>query len=192
MFRLLVGLIIFIPHILLAEENALFTFANVETSLGKIRLKLYKREAPNYVENFVGLATGEKQFRNVENGRKVKDVPFYKDMIFHKVHPELGIQTGCPWGNGKGWPGFTVKTEKNELKFDKPYLVAMSKIPGDDNSVGSQFFITTKVVPHLDKSYTIIGEVDKGFEIVDKISKMKRDAMMRPLKPIKMKRIVVE
>jgi peptidyl-prolyl cis-trans isomerase A (cyclophilin A) len=175
-----------------AHANALFAFVNLETSLGVIRLKLYKKEAPVYVENFVGLASGEKQFRNIKTGKKIKDTAFYQDMIFHKVHPDLGIQTGCPWGNGKGWPGFTVKQEKNELKFDKPYLVSMAAISGDSNSVGSQFFITTKKAPHLDNEYTVMGEVVQGFEIVDQISQVPRDAIMRPLKPIKLIRVTVE
>jgi peptidyl-prolyl cis-trans isomerase A (cyclophilin A) len=182
----------FTAHSAFAQGNALYAFATLKTSMGDIRLKLYKREAPNYVENFVDLATGEKQFRNVKTGKKVRDVPFYQNMIFHKVHPELGIQTGCPWGTGKGWPGYTLKREENELTWDKPYLVGMSRISDDNNSVGSQFFITTQAAPHLNGKYTVIGEVEDGFAIVNKISRVPRDAMMRPLEPIEMKRIIVE
>lgn len=192
MLRLFVSLILFCSSSAFAQENALFSFVTLETSMGNIRLKLYKKEAPNYVENFIGLATGDKPFRDVRTGKKLKDTPFYKDMIFHKVHPELGIQSGCPWGNGKGWPGYTVREEKNKLKFDKPYLVSMAKIQGDENSVGSQFFITTKKAPHLDKDYTVMGEVVDGFAVVDKISQAKHDAMMKPIKPIELKRVIVE
>lgn len=176
----------------MAEENALFSFVTLKTSMGNIRLKLYKREAPKTVENFIGLANGTKAFRNTETGKKVKGVPFYKNMIFHKVHPKLGIQTGCPWGNGKGWPGYTIKEEKNELAFDRPYLVTMAKIGNDTNSSGSQFFITTTKAPHLDGQYTVIGEVISGQQIVKAISRVKRDAMMRPLKPIQLKEVVVD
>lgn len=175
-----------------AEENALFSYATLQTSMGPIRLKLFKKQAPKYVENFVGLSDGSKPFRDVQTGKKVKDVPFYKNMVFHKVHPRLGIQTGCPWGNGKGWPGFTLKQETNDLKFDRPYLVTMATIEGDQNSVGSQFFITTKPAPHLNEKYTVMGEVEKGFAVVDAIASVKRDAMMKPLKPIKLKKVVIE
>ncbi len=192
MLRLLICLFILFPARGFAQGNALFAFATLKTSLGDIRLKLYKKEAPNYVENFVGLSTGEKQFRDVRSGKKIKDTPFYQDMIFHKVHPELGIQTGCPWGNGKGWPGYTIKDEKNGLKFDKPYLVGMARISDDENSVGSQFFITTSKSPHLDERYTVMGEVDKGFAVVDKISRVPRDAMMKPLSKVELKRIIIE
>ena len=175
-----------------AQGNALFTFAVLKTSKGDIRLKLYKKEAPQTVENFVGLATGTKQFRDIKTGKKIKDTVFYKDMHFHKVHPDLGIQAGCPWGTGKGWPGYTLKAEKNELKFDQPYLIAMSKINGNDNSVGSQFFITTKIAPHLNKDYTVFGEVIDGKKVVDAISRVSRDAMMKPLKSIMLKEVIIE
>ncbi len=192
MLRILFCILFFTSSSAFAQGNALFAFATLKTSEGDIRLKLYKKEAPSYVDNFIGLAKGTKQFRDVRSGKKVRDVPFYQDMIFHKVHPKLGIQTGCPWGNGKGWPGYTLKGETNSLKFDKPYLVGMARIKDDDNSVGSQFFITTEKAPHLNEKYTVMGEVDRGFAIVDKISRAPRDAMMKPLRPIKMKRIVVE
>ena len=68
----------------------------------------------------------------------------------------------------------------------------MSKIQGNDNSVGSQFFITTKAAPHLNKKYTIFGEVVDGKNIVDLISRAPRDAMMKPLKAIKLNEIIIE
>ena len=68
----------------------------------------------------------------------------------------------------------------------------MAKIEGDPNSVGSQFFITTKAAPHLNDKYTVIGEVDTGQEVVDRISQSPRDALMRPLSPIKLNEVVVE
>jgi len=68
----------------------------------------------------------------------------------------------------------------------------MAHIQGDDNSVGSQFFITTKKLPHLDGEYTVMGEVVEGFRIVDRISQLPRDAMMKPLKPVELKRVIIE
>lgn len=173
-------------------SNALYTYAKLVTSMGTIRLKLYKKEAPRTVENFVGLATGEKSYRDLNTGKKYKDTPFYKKMVFHKVHPELGIQTGCPWGNGKGWPGFTIKNEANDLKFDRPFLVGMSRTQDNPNSMGSQFFITTAKSEHLDKTHTVFGEVVSGEDVVKKISLVKRDAMMKPLQPVMLEEILIE
>jgi len=175
-----------------AEPNALFAYVTLKTSMGNIQLKLYKKEASRTVENFMGLASGSKSYRDVKTGKKAINKSFYQDMVFHKIHPELGIQTGCPWGNGKGWPGFTIKQEKNDLKFDRPYLVAMSRTIQDPNSVGSQFFITTAAAPHLNENYTVMGEVVFGQDVVRKISMQKRDAMMKPLKPIKLMEVNID
>lgn len=193
MLRLIfVSFLFFASPVFAQQPSGLFTYAVLKTSEGDIRIKLYNRDAPISVENFVGLALGKKQFRNIKTGKKVKNTVFYKDLIFHKVHPDLAIQTGCPWGNGKGWPGYTIKQEKNELKFDRPYLVAMAKIQGNENSAGSQFFITTKPQPHLDKDYTVMGEVETGKTVVDTISRVPRDAMMRPLEPVKLIEVIIE
>lgn len=184
-------LFVFMPT-LQADDNALFAHVTLKTSKGDIQLKLFKKEAPRTVENFLGLASGSKPYRDAKDGQKVRGTPFYDGLIFHKIHPELGIQTGCPWGNGKGWPGFTIKNEKNDLKFDRPFLVAMSQIQGQDNSVGSQFFITTVPAEHLNKDHTVMGEVVAGHDVVQKISRQKRDAMMKPIKPIKLKEVVID
>lgn len=175
-----------------AEDNALFAFVRLETSMGNIRVKLYKKDAPRTVENFLALVSGKKNYRDIKTGKKVVDTPFYQNMIFHKVHPELGIQSGCPWGNGKGWPGYTIKQEKNEQNFNEPGRIAMSIIDGDPNTVGSQFFITTKAMPDLNEKYTVFGEVTDGMVVVKKMASVRRDAMMKPLKPIKLERIIVE
>ncbi|MCJ8278261.1 MAG: peptidylprolyl isomerase, partial [Bdellovibrionales bacterium] len=167
MFLRLITLIVIMPSLSWAQLSAPNSFAVLKTSKGDIRLKLFNRDSPKTVENFIGLAKGLKQFRDAKTGKKVKDRPFYNGQIFHKVHPDLGIQTGCPWGNGKGWPGYTIADEaKNNLVFDRPYLVAMAKIPGRNKSAGSQFFITTKKATHLNGQYTIFGEVASGHEIV--------------------------
>ena len=167
-----------------ADPN--FVFVTLKTSMGDIRLKLFKREAPRTVKNFVELATGKKSFNDIKTGKKVENTPFYRNMVFHKVHPDLGIQTGCPLGNGKGWPGFNLRNEGNGIKFDRGFLVAMSKVEGNSDSVGSQFFITVKPVEHLNGKYTVMGEVVAGHEVVTNISRVKRDAMMKPIEPVKL------
>ena len=175
-----------------AEMQGNHIFATLKTSRGNIKLKLFRSDAPRTVENFVELATGNKVFTDAKTGKKVKDTPFYRDMIFHKVHPELGIQTGCPFGNGKGGPGFTLRNEANELKFDRGFLMAMAKLDNSPNSAGSQFFITTKPVLYLNGRYTVMGEVVDGHEVVIGISEAKRDAVMRPVEPIKLIDVIIE
>ncbi len=184
---------LFIPvRMAFCESDPSFVFITLKTSMGNIRLKLFKDEAPRTVENFMGLITGSKTYNDIKTGKKIKNTPFYKDMIFHKVHPDLGVQTGCPLGNGKGWPGFTIVDEKNDIKFDRGFLVAMSKIEGNPNSAGSQFFITVKPVEYLNEKYTVIGEVVDGHGVVKSISEVKRDAMMKPVEPVKLFEVLVD
>ena len=192
-FPALFFVLFFIPvRMAFCEPDPSFVFVTLKTSMGNIRLKLFKDEAPRTIESFIGLVTGSKIYNDIKTGKKIKNIPFYRDMVFHKVHPDLGIQTGCPLGNGKGWPGFTIRDEKNDIKFDRGFLVAMSKIEGNPNSSGSQFFITVKPVEYLNGKYTVIGEVVDGHGVVRNISEVKRDAMMKPVEPVKLFEVLVD
>jgi len=48
-------------------------------------------------------------------------------------------------------------------------------------------FTTVGGVPHLDKNYTVFGEVISGFKVMDKIAKLKTDKHDRPYNDVKMK-----
>src|SRR3989338_329240 len=95
-------------------------FAELDTTLGKIKIKLHSDKAPQTVSNFVGLAEGKKEFVDIKTGGKVKR-PFYDGIVFHRVIPEFMIQTGDPKGNGTGGPGYTFRDEfHSKLKHNKP------------------------------------------------------------------------
>ena len=107
--------------------------------------------------NFVGLATGEKEYTDATTGEK-KTGRFYDGLTFHRVIDGFMIQGGCPRGDGRGGPGYTFKDEFHpELQFDSPYLLAMANAGPGTN--GSQFFITVGPTPHLNMRHTIFGEV---------------------------------
>src|SRR5205807_2312640 len=80
-------------------------YAIMSTSMGTVVLKLYEKEAPNTVANFVGLATGKKAWTDPKTGKKVMK-PFYDGLTFHRVIPGFMIQGGDPLGNGQGGPGY--------------------------------------------------------------------------------------
>ena len=141
--------------------------ATFDTSLGKIVIKLFPEESPKTVENFVGLATGEKEWTDPKTGEKVKK-PLYDGTIFHRVIPNFMIQGGDPQGTGMGGPGYKFEDEfKSGLKFDRPGLLAMAN--AGPNTNGSQFFITVVPTPHLTNKHTIFGEVISGMDVVAKI-----------------------
>lgn len=93
--------------------------AVIETSMGTITIELYRHAAPKTVENFVGLARGEREFTDAE-GKPTKR-PYYDGLIFHRVIPNFMIQGGDIKGNGSGGPGYQFADEMNAkaLGLDK-------------------------------------------------------------------------
>ena len=72
---------------------------NFETNMGTIKCRLFHKRAPITVENFVGLATGTKAFRDPKTAMMTKKA-FYDGLVFHRVIPRFMIQGGCPKGDG--------------------------------------------------------------------------------------------
>ena len=96
------------------------TYATLKTNLGDINVKLFANHAPATVENFVGLATGAKEYVDPRTGAK-KTGNFYDGLGFHRVIEGFMIQGGCPLGTGTGGPGYSFKDEFHpELLFDRP------------------------------------------------------------------------
>ena len=164
----------------------------MHTSEGSITINLFDDKAPNTVANFLGLATGEKEWADPYTGQPSHG-KFYNGLIFHRIIKQFMIQGGCPLGTGTGGPGYEFNDEIDpSLKFDKPYLLAMANAGlrrGMDGKVhgtnGSQFFITTVPTPWLDGHHTIFGEVadDDSKKVVDKLEALDTDPMDRPLEP---------
>jgi len=161
--------------------------AIMETSMGTIEIELYEKEAPITIENFVGLATGKKEYIDPKSGRKTKS-DYYDGLSFHRVIPNFMIQGGDPLGTGTGGPGYSFQDEfAPNLKFDGPGYLAMANAGPGTN--GSQFFITVAATPWLTGRHTIFGKVSKGQDIVEAISKAARDGMDKPNTPITIKKL---
>ena len=164
----------------------------MHTSEGDITIDLFDDKTPNTVANFLGLATGEKEWADPYTGQPSHG-KFYNGLTFHRIIKQFMIQGGCPLGTGTGGPGYEFDDEIDpSLKFDKPYLLAMANAGlrrGMDGKVhgtnGSQFFITTVPTPWLDGHHTIFGEVadDASKKVVDKLEAVETDSMDRPLEP---------
>lgn len=140
-----------------------------ETDKGEIVCELFEDDAPGTVANFVGLATGTKEFTDPKTGKKVKR-PYYDGLAFHRVIKDFMIQGGCPLGSGSGGPGFTIKDELSGKKqVHRKGSLSMAKTAAPDSG-GSQFFICHTPQPHLDRKHTVFGEVVSGMDAVLKIS----------------------
>ncbi|AJY77087.1 peptidylprolyl isomerase [Paenibacillus beijingensis] len=130
--------------------------AYVSTTKGDFTIKLFAKEAPITVNNFIFLAQHH----------------FYNGLKFHRIIDDFMIQTGDPKGDGTGGPGYTIPDEfDTELKF-KEGIVAMANT-GQPNSGGSQFFICTgSDADNLNKEpkYSIFGTIESGMETVKNIA----------------------
>lgn len=161
-----------------------------ETNKGTFKVKLFADKAPKTVENFVGLATGTKEWTDPKSGKKEKK-PFYDGLIFHRVIPNFMIQGGCPLGNGTGGPGYKFADEfDKELKHTKPGMLSMANAGPGTN--GSQFFVTVAATPWLDGKHTIFGEVIEGMDVVYDISKAKTRPGDKPVEDIVLKSVTIQ
>ena len=167
------------------------TYAVFQTSEGNVVCRLFEKEAPTTVANFLELAEGKREWTHPNTRKKTSD-PLYNGTIFHRVIPEFMIQGGDPQGTGMGGPGyqFADETKGSPHRFDKPGKLAMAN--AGPNTNGSQFFITVAATEWLTGKHTIFGEVVEGYDVVEKISKVPRNRQDRPNKDVVVKSVTIE
>lgn len=150
----------------------------ITTSMGSISVKLYQKDAPKTVENFLKLA---------KEG-------FYNGVRFHRVIKGFMIQTGDPLSKddtksgiwGTGGPGYKFADEINassavyQRGYKKGVLAMANSGP---NTNGSQFFIMHTDYP-LPPLYTIFGEVVSGIDVVNAIGNVPTAGGDQPIKPV--------
>jgi cyclophilin family peptidyl-prolyl cis-trans isomerase len=149
-------------------EDGLYAIFN--TQMGAITARLFEKETPRTVANFVALAKGAKPWKDPK-GIMVRR-PLYANIGFHRVMMDQMIQTGSAVANGEHDCGFTIKGEvRPDLKFDQPGRLAMANT-GSIDSGACQFFITNVAAPPWDGGYTIFGQVVDGQSVVKEISRV--------------------
>jgi len=158
-------------------EEVKGTYMNILVkNYGEITIRLYAQEVPKNVNNIVTLT---------KNG-------FYNGLTFHRVIKGFVIQGGCPIGDGTGDPGYEIEDEiLPHLKHLKGTLAMANHGP---NTNGCQFYICLEPLPKLDGRYTIIGEVVKGMDVVEKIGDVKTTGapMDRPLTAVIMEKVWIK
>ncbi len=179
--------------------------AIIKTNLGTIEVQLFEKLATKTVKNFVEL---------VKKG-------YYDGVTFHRVIPDFMIQGGDPTGTGRGGEsiyGHPFEDEFSEQLFN--FNGALSMANAGPNTNGSQFFIVSnehvpanmidqmKMVgypqevidrykenggtPWLDHRHTVFGQVIKGMDVVQAISKVERDQMDKPKDNVVMEKVTIE
>ncbi|MBI65073.1 MAG: hypothetical protein CMG64_02110 [Candidatus Marinimicrobia bacterium] len=133
----------------------------METMMGTMKFKFYNDLAPKHCLNF----------------KKLANSGYYDNTLFHIIIKDFLIQGGDvlslddnPDNDGHGGPGWTIDAEFNDVEHNLGTLsMFRSK---DQNSAGSQFFITLDRFPHLDEEYTAFGDIIDGEGILKLISNM--------------------
>jgi cyclophilin family peptidyl-prolyl cis-trans isomerase len=130
-------------------ENTLY----LELESGRVVIKLLPDVAPKHVERVKELARAG----------------FYDGVVFHRVIPGFMAQTGDPTGTGTGGSDRPdLKAEFSKMPFERGTVGAARTM--NPNSANSQFFICFKAAPHLNRQYTVWGQVTKGMDLVDGIT----------------------
>ncbi len=147
----------------LAQDKPPATAPTVVITLekgGQIVLELFPADAPKHVENFLKLARAG----------------FYDGQRFHRVEAGFVVQLGDPQSKtlpmdhpamGTGGPGYSIKAEFNNRKFERGILGMARK--NDPDSAGSQFYLMLGPAGHLNGQYTAFGRVTSGMDVVDSI-----------------------
>jgi cyclophilin family peptidyl-prolyl cis-trans isomerase len=156
-------------------------YAEFVTSKDTMIAKLFFKEAPVTVANFIALAEGVHPLVKDE----FKNKRYYDGTTFHRVMDKFMIQGGDPTATGAGDPGYKFEDEFIEtLRHDKPGMLSMANSGVATN--GSQFFITEVPTPYLDafdangnlkncggyrvSCHAVFGEIVKGIDVQDAIS----------------------
>ncbi len=162
-----------------------------DTSMGRLTCKLFSKEAPKTVDNFVGLATGTKTWTDPVTQQKVTGKPFYDGTTFHRVIPQFMIQGGDRLGTGAGDAGYFFDDEFSpSLRFDVPGRLAMAN--AGPNTNGSQFFITEVPVPELNGKHTIFGQCDAhSVVLAGAIARVERNAQDKPVTPVVINKVTI-
>ena len=142
-----------VPDIALAESRVWTGSMNVGEAT--LELELDGVNAPQAVANFVSLS---------QSG-------FYEGVSCHRLVTDgiYVLQCGDPDGTGGGGPGYTFGPIEN-APADDSYVtgsLAMARVGGDGNSMGSQFFIVYQDsrIPSDDVGgYTIFGKITSGLD----------------------------
>lgn len=165
-------------------------YAIFNTSMGNITAKLYEKDTPVTVQNFVALAQGTKASRNPKTGAMAKR-PLYDNITFHRVVPDEMIQAGDPTGAGSFNCGVNIPDEMLPgLRFDRAGKLAMANT-GAPDSAGCQFFITVSPMMSWTGKYAVFGVVVDGQDVVNRINHapVRGD---RPVTPVKLLSVTIE
>jgi peptidyl-prolyl cis-trans isomerase B (cyclophilin B) len=138
----------------------------VTTTKGTFVLRLYPEWAPYTVANFLNLA----------------NAGFFDGNRWFRIVPDFVVQTGDPKNTGDGDAGYSIGAEENPVE-QRTGVISMGLNYDEKtnkpirDSAGSQFYITLSPQLHLDRDFTVFGEVESGFGVLPRL--VEADKMVR-------------
>jgi len=153
----------------------------IETKQGTMKIQLFDKIAPNHVAQITKLAKAG----------------MYDGTTFHRIIPNFMIQGGDPnskdgdLGNdGTGGMGDKLNAEFSDVSHLRG-VCSMART-NDPNSATSQFFICNGAAAFLDKNYTVWGQLVEGYDVLDKITALKKIQGDNPGKEAEMTKVYVK
>ena len=140
-------------------------YATFETTRGTIVAELFDRDCPGTVENFERLA----------------NAGFYDGVKFHRVQPDVLVQTGDPLSRdlpdddpriGTGGPGYAIPCETIGNRRRHVAGTLSMAHEGKDTG-GSQFFfvLDEEQGRELNGVHTVFGATSSGLDVLRAISR---------------------
>lgn len=166
--------------------------ATIKTSMGTFECELFADKTPITVANFIGLATGQKPWKDAKSGTVMEKKPYYDGLTFHRVIPEFMLQGGCPLGTGTGGPGYVFDDEIASGVVHEAGSLSMANagIREGHGTNGSQFFITEVATTFLNGKHTVFGRC-KDVDLVKKIARTARDENDKPIRPVVIESVTI-
>ncbi len=136
----------------------------IKTTKGTLTLKLFPEWAPLTVANFLNLTNRG----------------YYDGLRWFRIVPDFVVQTGDPNDNGEGDAGYSVPAEENPLEQRSGVVSMGLNYQGNHplrDSAGTQFYITLSPQLHLNRDFTVFGEITSGFDVLGRL--VESDRMTR-------------
>jgi len=128
----------------------------IGTTKGPIVVRLYPEWAPLTVANFLDL---------VDRG-------YYDNLRWFRIVPDFVAQTGDPQNTGDGDAGYTIPAEENPLDQGAGVIsmgLNYEKDAAIRDSAGTQFYLTMSPQYHLDRAFTVFGQIESGFNVLGRL-----------------------
>ena len=130
----------------------------IVTTKGNLYFVLYPEWAPLTVANFLKLARSG----------------YYDRNRWFRIVPDFVVQTGDPNDNGEGDAGYSIPAEENPLEQGS-YVISMGLNYDDKtntpirDSAGTQYYVTLSPQLHLDRDFTVFGELVGGADVLGRL-----------------------